>query len=205
MPGHSDPRMIRSAFGDVSQAFLTFVDMIEDAGWSRPATADWTVRDLAAHAIRSFITLVDYEGTGDEPITTATFQEYVTNALGGDPAIHASVAARAKATAEALGPDTAGAAHAAATAAAAQAERIADDHPINSLGGAIRYIDFLVGRTVELGLHLTDLQRALDRPLELPASVVALLRAELIPLLDRVDPFAVVLGITGRGPLDVLG
>ena len=205
MPGDPDPRLIREAFADVSAAFLGFVDTVGDDDWARPATAEWTVRDLAAHAIRSFITLTDYEGTGDETITTASFQDYVTNALGGDPAVHAGVAARARATAAALGPDTAGAAHAAAAAADEQARRIADDHPINSIGGAIRYIDFLTGRIVELGLHLTDLQRALGRPLELPASVVALLRAELPPLLDRLDPFAVVLGLTGRGPLDVLG
>ena len=74
--------------------------------------------------------------------------------------------------------------------------------------GAIRFLDYLDTRTTELVLHSLELQVACGLGPHAPADALAVVNRVLLALVDRADPVALALALTGRpGPptCNVLG
>ena len=192
------PAAVRAAFEEAARTFLATVRAIEDHQWALPsAVGAWTVRELTAHALRAFTTIELYasaEPAVDRPMADAA--EYYKVALG-DPAVHAGVAQRARDAGAQL-TDPVGESEATSERVLALCASTDDNDPINTFAGQITFSEYLVTRTVELGVHTLDLQRATGQPEGLHAATSAVVLAVLCELADA---SRLILALTGRRDL----
>ena len=126
--------MIREAYTDAAAFFVETVAGIGREAWSRPALGEWTVRDLAGHTNRAFVTVEAYL---DKPCQAAEMTrpvEYYLRAAAtlGDPAM---VTARGREAGQALGPDPGAAVRATAERVLARVGREAGRCPAGHAGG----------------------------------------------------------------------
>ena len=55
------PAAVRAAFHDASDSLLAVLRAVRPEQWDRPgALGDWTTRELAAHALRAYVTVDGY-------------------------------------------------------------------------------------------------------------------------------------------------
>jgi uncharacterized protein (TIGR03083 family) len=193
-----DPIAVRSAFEDAATTFVATVEAVGDEQWEAPsAIGDWSVRELTAHTLRAFTTIETYLGA--EPVVDrvmADAGEYYRVVLA-DPVVHSAVAQRGRDAARHL-TDPVGETEATAARVLAVVASTLDDEPVNTFAGQIAFSEYLASRTVELGVHTLDLQRATGQPCQLPSSTATLLLQVLTSL---ADPVPVLLALTGRQPL----
>jgi uncharacterized protein (TIGR03083 family) len=192
------PAAVRAAFDEGGRGLLRTLRAITEEQWDRAgALGDWTTRELAAHALRAFVTVEGYlsaEPTVDRVIADAA--EYYSVVLS-DPSVHHGVAARGREAGRQL-LDPIGEAEATITRVTALVAALADDDPVNSYAGQMTLVEYLATRVVELAVHTVDLQRATGQFLELhpDTSTVAL------AVLTQLAPApALILALTGRSPL----
>jgi hypothetical protein len=155
------------------------------------------VRELTAHALRAYTTIEMYvvaEPTVDRLMADAA--EYYRVVLS-DPAIHASVAKRARDAAADLS-DPIGESEATAERVLALCASTADDDPVNSFAGQITFSEYLASRTVELSVHTLDIQRACGLLLAIHPSTASVV---LSVLGELANPALVILALTGRQAL----
>jgi len=190
---------VRAAFDDATASLLDAIVRIEPHQWELPGLGTWTVRELAAHALRGFTTIERYlqaEPTIDRVIADAA--EYYRLGLS-DPAVHAGVAERGRQAGAQL-TDPVGESEVTAQRVLALVWSTEDDDVVNTSFGQMMFIEYLATRVAEIGLHTLDLQRATGQPVGLrgeAASVVVGLMAELA------EPITLLLALTGRGSLPV--
>ena len=203
MPDDSASVSIRRAYADAADAFVQAVASVAPEQWEQPGLGEWTVRELTAHTLRALITVEQYLaggiGSEAEPITVESPEDYFVRVLHGDPDVHIAVAARGRAGgAELTDP---------AATVAATAERVLalvatspDDAVCITLAGAMRLIDYLPTRVVELVVHTADIGRATG--VAVPIGTPALQVAVRVLAGVGTDTLArVVLALTGREPL----
>jgi uncharacterized protein (TIGR03086 family) len=192
------PAAVRQALAEATDTFLATLRAVRDDQWDQPgALGEWTVRELAAHAVRAFTTVETYlaaEPTVDRPMADAG--EYYRTVLA-DARVHAGVAQRGRDAGAAL-TDPVGEAEVVAARVLALVVSSDDDEPVNTFAGQIVLSEYLATRTVELGVHTLDLQRATGQPVGLPAAASAV---PLAVLVDLADPTRLLLALTGREPL----
>jgi uncharacterized protein (TIGR03083 family) len=189
----------RRAYAD---AATWFVDTAAAVGhrWEEPGLGEWDVRALVGHASRSFITVETYLG---QPAAAAEIDSpagYVraTRLIARGP----DVAARGRDAGAALGADPAAAVAELATRVTALVERCDGTELLTTIAGGMRLADYLPTRTFELAVHTSDLARALDLPLDVPASAAAQ-ALQVVTELAVGDGHAgpLLLAATGRGGL----
>jgi hypothetical protein len=194
-----------ATFASAARAFADLVHRIPAWAWDGPGLGEWDLRSLVGHASRSLITVSTYLQTPAEREGIATPQEYYArvnpSTLGIDPA---GVVERGRQAGRDLGDRPSVVVDGLVSRALAD---IADcgDPLIAVIGGAgIRLHTYLPTRTFELAVHGLDIARAVGIPLELPADVVeqALVLAARIAAAEGHGE-AVLLALTGRGPLPV--
>ena len=97
------PAAVRAGFEEGGATLLRTLRAITPDLWDRQgALGEWTVRELAAHALRAFVTVEGYllaEPTVDRVLADAT--EYYATVLA-DPGVHQGVAARGRQAARQL-------------------------------------------------------------------------------------------------------
>ncbi|HET9600086.1 MAG TPA: maleylpyruvate isomerase N-terminal domain-containing protein [Acidimicrobiales bacterium] len=193
---HLDPLTTRSAFTDAAAVFLATVAAVADDQWEQPGVGEWTVRELTAHAIRSFETLERLCDTAAATPVVESASAYY-RVVAELPDVHRGVAQRAREAAARLVEPV----RSAGTAAERALDRLAatpDDHVGESFVGPMRFGDYLPTRLVELGIHTLDLQGSTGQTLTLPRSAVGVI---LGVLADLTDGPTVLLALTGRRPL----
>ena len=133
---------------------------------------------------------------------------YFRTALDAE-GVHRGIADRGVASARDMGADRLGRAR---TVAAATLERVAataDDCVLVHFAGPVRFLDYLESRIVEVVLHTFDLQTACGLEVSAPSGALAVVDAVLVDLVDRADPVALALALSGRSAAgvrcDVLG
>ena len=192
------PAAVRAAFEEAARTFLTTVRAVEDHQWALPSgIGAWNVRELTAHALRAFTTIELYasaEPTVDRPMADAA--EYYRVALA-DPSVHAGVARRAHDAGAQL-DDPVGESEATAERVLALSASTDDDEPINTFAGQITFSEYLLTRTVELGVHTLDLQRACGQRPQIHGLTAT---AVLGVLGELADPARLILALTGRQDL----
>jgi hypothetical protein len=169
--------------------------------WEAPGLGEWTVRELVAHALRSYTTVETYLDAAPSvdhviPNATAYYREVLAT-----PGIHAAAAARGRDAGQALTDPLAQVSEVSARVLG----RIAGTQPdrrVETFAGRMVFTEYLATRVIELALHTTDVQVAIGTERAIPADATALCLDVLMPLADDLD---LLLGITGRNPLDVLG
>lgn len=193
-----DPAAVRAAFHQAATSFLTALRAVGPEQWDRAgALGDWSVRELAAHTLRAFITVDGYlaaEPSTDRILADAT--EYYQVALA-DPDVHRGVLHRARQAGRQLF-DPVGEAEATVEQVLALVAATADDEPVNTFAGQITLIEYLATRVVEAGVHTLDLQRATGQPAELHPDTS---RVVLDVLVQLASPVTLILALTGRAPL----
>lgn len=192
------PATVRAAFAEASATFLRTLRRVGDEYWDRPgALGEWTTRELVAHTLRAYITIDGYlaaEPTTDRIIADAG--EYYTTVLA-DAGVHHGVATRARQAGRQL-IDPLGQAEVTATHTLALVASTADDEPVNTFAGQVPFIEYLATRTVELGVHTLDIQRATGQEVELHADTSAVIVSVLAAL---AKPEQLILALAGRAPL----
>ncbi len=192
------PAAVRAAFEEGGRTLLRTLRAITPDQWDRAgALGDWTTRELAAHALRAFVTVEGYLST--EPVVDrviADAAEYYAVALA-DPSVHHGVAARGREAGRQL-LDPVGEAEATIGRVTALVAALADDEPVNSYAGQMTLVEYLATRVVELGVHTLDLQCATGQFLELHPDTSAVALAVLTQLAPAP---ALILALTGRRPL----
>ncbi len=166
--------------------------------WDRPnALGEWTTRELAAHALRAFITVDGYlvaRPVVDRVLADAA--EYYNTVLA-DAGAHQGVASRARQAGRQL-IDPVGESETTIAQVLALVASTADDEPVNTFAGQITLSEYLATRVVELGVHTLDLQRATGQEAELHPDTSAVVLSVLTGL---ASPIPIILALTGRAPL----
>lgn len=191
----------RTWFELASAGALAVLGSIPDDDWDKPGLGDWTVRELAAHTMRAWSTVVDYL---DEPLPVGDLLEastYFVKALA-QPGVHEGVLERARTEAQELeNPVTY--ARARAAAALGRVAEEPDDRLVPSRFGPLALSEYLKTRAFELTVHGLDLARAtgVRVPEELATSVSPAAEVAVQIASVRRDDRAVLLALTGREPL----
>jgi uncharacterized protein (TIGR03083 family) len=193
---------VRMGYEAAAEWFLAVVESVREDQWDEPGLGVWTVRELAAHALRSFSLIGEYAQTdGRAPLTVSSAAGYYDAIFSSDRgALHAAVAARGKASAAALGDSPADTIRATATEVLALLPRLGDDRACVTPFGTLRLIDYVHTRIIEMVVHGLDLCRAIGHLLNAP---VVSARLALEPLVQFGDPSRLLLAITGRELYDV--
>ena len=192
------PAAVRAGFAAGAATMLAALRGVQPEQWDRPgALGDWTTRELAAHAMRAFITVEGYlmaEPTTDRVLADAA--EYYQTALA-DVGVHQGVSTRARQGARQL-IDPVGEIENVVTQVLALVASTADDEPVNTFAGQITLIEYLATRVVEVGVHTLDIQRATGQLVELHPDTSAVV---LHVLTELASPVPLILALTGRSPL----
>jgi uncharacterized protein (TIGR03083 family) len=192
------PAAVRAAFDEGAASLLTALRAVKPEQWDRRgALGDWSTRELAAHALRAFITVDGYlmaQPSSDRVLADAA--EYYATVLS-DAGVHQGVATRARQAGRQL-IDPVGEAETTIAQVLALVAGTADDEPVNTFAGQITLVEYLATRVVEIGVHTLDLQRATGQPLALHPDTSAVVLGVLTQLGSHA---AIILALTGRAPL----
>ena len=189
----------RRAFAEAAGWFVRTTALVGDR-WAEPGLGGWDVRALVGHTSRSLLTVEAYLARPAETAEVPSAADYfrATRAMAADPA----VAQRGRDAGTALGEDPA----AAVVEIAARVVPLVDAQDggtlLTTIAGGMRLEDYLPTRTFELAVHTSDLARALDAPLDVPATAATQalrLVTELVVSDGRAGPL--LLAATGRSGL----
>jgi hypothetical protein len=192
---------VRAGFAAATDWYLSVLTRVPADAWERPGLGEWNLRELAAHTARALTTIENYLADAPSSIEVPDAITYFRTVLS-QPGVNAAVADRGRAEAARLGADL-------ATAVGTVVERVrplvdatADDAPCATPIGGIRFVDYLVTRTVELTIHTADLCAAASLE-DQPPSEAAVVTLAVIGRLAAAsgDPAAVIRALTGRGAL----
>ena len=187
---------VRLAFSEAAAGFVDGVLSVPDDAWSSPALGVWNVRDLVGHTSRALTQIENYLDAPDADGTISSAAEYFRRALGGvTPAVHDSIAERGRQSGIDLGDDPVAAIRALADRVLARVATEPDGARCNTFVGAMRLIDYLPTRIVELTVHSLDLTDALDAPATVRTTAVELTTNLM---LDLVDPLMLLRALGGR-------
>jgi uncharacterized protein (TIGR03083 family) len=189
----------RRAFTDAAEWFVRTTALVGDR-WNRPGLGEWDVRALVGHTSRSLLTVETYLARPAATVEVASAADYfrATRAAAADPA----VATRGRDAGAALGTDPAAAVAAIAARVIPLVDAQDDTVLVTTIAGGMRLADYLPTRTFELTVHTADLARALDVPLDVPATAAAQ-ALQVVAELAVADGLAgpLLLAATGRPAL----
>jgi uncharacterized protein (TIGR03083 family) len=186
----------RRAFADAAGWFVRTTALVGDR-WAEPGLGEWDVRALIGHTSRSLLTVEAYLARPAQTVEIPSAADYfrATRAMAAGPA----VAQRGRDAGDALGDDPASAVAEIAARVVPLVDAQDGGTLLTTIAGGMRLEDYLPTRTFELAVHTSDLARALDEPLDVPAtSAVQALRlvTELAAGDGRAGPL--LLAATGR-------
>ena len=190
----------RAWFHHSSSGVLEVLGTIPADAWDTHGLGDWTVRELAAHTMRAWSTVVTYL---DEPVPVGhplDAPTYFAESLVL-PGVHEGVRERARADAEEL-QDLVAAAQGRASSALVRVAHKADDRLVPSRFGPLTLAEYLRTRAFELTVHGLDLVRAtgVAVPEALSRSVAPAAQLALEVATRRTLDESVLLALTGRPP-----
>jgi uncharacterized protein (TIGR03083 family) len=186
----------RRAFADAAGWFVSTTALVGDR-WAEPGLGEWDVRALVGHTSRSLLTVEAYLARPAQTAEIPSAADYflATRAMAAGPA----VAQRGRDAGDALGDDPASVVAEIAARVVPFVDAQDGGTLLTTIAGGMRLEDYLPTRTFELAVHTSDLARALDEPLDVPAtSAVQALRlvTELAAGDGRAGPL--LLAATGR-------
>ena len=193
--------MDRQGYREAADFFVETVRRVPNDQWDAPALGVWSVRSLVGHASRALLIVEQFSKVPPASIDIEDSVDYYQRAFTG-AGTNERIAERGHQTGEELGPDPARAVADMRDRVLGLVDSLPDDHPLGTLIGGIRLIDYLPGRTTELVVHTLDLAVALGieaRPPRQALSDTHHLLADLALESGHGPSFA--LAATGRGLL----
>jgi len=191
---------VREPFRDAVESFLATGQQIRDEFWSQPATDQWSVLELFSHTARGMSVIVDYLDVDLGPNPNVTIDgpvSYFRLALSLE-GVHAGIKDRAIQASERYRAEPMATAREVGALVLERVGRTDDDRPMRVFVETMRFSDYLRTRIVELVVHTFDLQLACGLPLHAPESSLGVAEEVLLGLIDRADPTALVLALSGR-------
>ncbi len=191
--------MGRQGYREAADFFVETVRRVPNDQWDAPALGVWSVRSLVGHASRALLIVEQFSKVPPASIDIEDSVDYYQRAFTGE-GTNERIAERGRQTGEELGPDPARAVADLRDRVLGLVDSLPDDHPLGTLIGGIRLIDYLPGRTTELVVHTLDLASALGieaRPPRQAFSDTLHLLADLALESGHGPSFA--LAATGRG------
>jgi len=157
----------RRAFADAAGWFVSTTALVGDR-WAEPGLGEWDVRALVGHTSRSLLTVEAYLARPAQTAEIPSAADYfrATRAMAAGPA----VAQRGRDAGDALGDDPASAVAEIAARVVPLVDAQDGGALLTTIAGGMRLEDYLPTRTFELAVHTSDLARALDEPLDVPAT-----------------------------------
>jgi uncharacterized protein (TIGR03083 family) len=189
----------RRAFADAAEWFVSTATLVGDR-WTRPGLGAWDVRSLVGHTSRSLLTVETYLAQPAAAVEVESAADYYRATRAA--ARGQGVEARGREAGAALGTDPADAVAEIAARVLPLVESCDGTELVTTFAGGMRLRDYLPTRTFELVVHTADLARAIDVPLDVPASATTQALA-LVGQLAVADGLAgpLLLAATGRGGL----
>ena len=189
----------RRAFADAAEWFVSTAALVGDR-WTRPGLGVWDVRSLVGHTSRSLLTVETYLAQPAAAVEVESAADYYRATRAA--ARGQGVEARGREAGAALGTDPADAVAEIAARVLPLVESCDGTELVTTFAGGMRLRDYLPTRTFELVVHTADLARAIDVPLDVPASATTQALA-LVGQLAIADGLAgpLLLAATGRGGL----
>jgi uncharacterized protein (TIGR03083 family) len=189
-------------FSRSGSSFVELLGQIQPEQWELPGLGVWTVRSLAGHTARAILTVENYLGQEEPGETSIDSAEGYYTTVYPQFTDADSVAERGVEAGLWLGDDPVGQ----VSTALMRVRALLDSQPssrIVSIGGmGITLSEYLRTRVLELVVHTIDLSRATGIPHTLPNdAVAAALGLAVATAVDRGFGEAVLLSMTGRGPL----
>jgi uncharacterized protein (TIGR03083 family) len=160
----------RAAFGAAAEWFVRTAARV-GARWDQPGLGEWDVRALVGHTSRSFLTVEEYLARPPAAVEVASPADYyrATREIAAGP----GVGQRGRDAGAALGEDPAAAVAELAARVLPLVASCDGSELLTTIAGGMRLADYLPTRTFELVVHTCDLARALDEPMDPPASAAA--------------------------------
>ena len=152
--------MGRQGYREAANFFVETVRRVPNDQWDAPALGAWSVRSLVGHASRALLIVEQFSIVAPASIDIEDSVDYYQRAFTG-AGTNERIAERGRQTGEELGPDPAHAVADLRDRVLAVVDSLLDDHPLGTLIGGIKLIDYLPGRTTELVVHTLDLTAAL--------------------------------------------
>ncbi|WP_448627299.1 maleylpyruvate isomerase N-terminal domain-containing protein [Geodermatophilus sp. URMC 64] len=185
----------RRAFADAAGWFVGTAGLVGDR-WAEPGLGEWDVRALVGHTSRSLLTVEAYLDKPAARVDVGSAPDYfrATRQMAAGPA----VAERGREAGRALGDEPAGAVADIAARVVPLVATKDGGELLTTVAGGMRLVDYLPTRTFELVVHTCDLARALDLPMEVPATAAR-------QALRLVAELAIAAGVAGQLLLGATG
>ena len=187
---------VREAFFDAARDFEVLVGAIDPRRLGGPASDEWTVLELLAHASRAFIATKTVLTTPVDPASRRLDSAAAHfRAAFAVPGVHEGIVRRAR---DAVSDDPVRGVRDLAEEVRPLVERTDVATEVQHFAGRLDFGDTLVTRVTELVLHGVDLQAALDMAITSSPRPARVVRALVLELADRADNLAVACVLTGR-------
>jgi hypothetical protein len=197
----------RRAFRSAAVSFADLIARVPADRWDSPGLGDWTLRDLAGHAVSSGLRQVPgvLGNPGDEVERTST-EDYWLLARTVAPEVRAAATdastADARETGRALGDDPAAVVGDLVGLATQALGKVEDADVVATPAGGMRVRDWLPTRTFELVVHGLDVAAAAGIEMFLGPEVFAEVAVQAARVAAATGDGAVVVrALTGRGDL----
>ena len=191
---------VRNAFRESALQFIDVVERTPAEAWDAPGLGEWTLRELVAHVLGAFRGPDIAEPDGGE-IAAESAAAYYVKAMDS-PRIHEEVAERARRSVEAFGEDLAEAARTVVARCVGAVEGLDDNAAVATNIGAVRLIDYLPTRVLEVVVHTLDIADAAGVAFEPGHDGLRVSLALLGEIaVENGDGAALALGLSGRRAL----
>ena len=191
---------IRNAFRESALQLVDVLERVPSDAWEKPGLGEWTVRELVAHVLKIFDGPVTSEEQ-DRPLAADSAAAYYVLAMSS-PRIHEEVAERARESAASIGDDPAEAVRAIVARSLEAVACLGDDAPVSTTVGAIRLVDYLPTRVVEIVIHAQDVAEAAGVSFEPSHDALTVSLALLGEIaVEHGDGAALAMALSGRRSL----
>jgi hypothetical protein len=197
----------RRAFRSAAVSFADLIARVPADRWDSPGLGDWTLRELAGHAVSSGLRQVPgVLATPGDGVERASAEAYWLLARTVAPEVLAAAVAASSTDAREsgldLGDDPAAAVGDLVGLATQALGKVGDDDVVVTRAGGMRVRDWLPTRTFELVVHGLDVAAAAEIEMYLSPDVFADAAAQAARVAAAVGDGATVLrALTGRGGL----
>ncbi len=191
-----------SLFGTAALSVADLVGRIPDDAWSGSGLGEWDLLALVGHTSRSLVTVIEYLDRPAESEALRSAVEYCAMSRQAVAGGGAGVVQRGRDAGAALGQEPAARFRALADQAIVKAAAAPPDRLITTIGGGMRFGNYLPTRIFELAVHGLDIAAATRLSWEPPREVqesAAELAARVAVRLGQGAPL--IRALTGRAAL----
>ena len=191
---------IRNAFRESALQLVDVLERVPSDAWEKPGLGEWSIRELVGHVVGVIDGVVADTGHA-APMAAEGAAAYYVQAMSS-PRVHEEVAERARTRAASFGDDPAEAVRAIVARSLEAVDALEDAAPVTTTVGAIRLVDYLPTRVVEIVIHALDVAEAAGVAVEPSHDALTVSLALLGEIaVEHGDGAALAMALSGRRSL----